>query len=107
MEKVGGIGMFLCERNSYNILHKTGVRVSIGFFTFLKFSFLSIFSILTLMNKPYFVDGPLSGLPQKYRPTSEVGDSGSFLEIFSSHNYCPERFFRGILRFFRVFRDFF
>ena len=45
--------------NYYNILHKTGVRVSMGVLTFLKFSFLSIFSILTLIIKSYFVDGTL------------------------------------------------
>ena len=50
MEKIGEIGNFLCLRNSFNIHHKTGVRVSMGVFTFLKFSFLSIFSILPLIN---------------------------------------------------------
>ena len=47
------------QKNSYNILHKTGVRVSMRVFTFLKFSFLSIFSILTFINQSYFVDGTL------------------------------------------------
>ena len=37
-------------KNSYNILHKTDVRVSMGVFTFLKFSFLWIFSIVTLID---------------------------------------------------------
>ena len=41
---------FFMLKNSYNILHETGVRVSMGLFTFLKFSFLSIFSIVTLIN---------------------------------------------------------
>ena len=37
---------------SYKILHKTGVRVSMGVFAFLKFSFLSILyiSIVALIN---------------------------------------------------------
>ena len=39
MEKIGEIGNFLCFRNVYNILHKTGVRVSMEVFTFLKFYF--------------------------------------------------------------------
>ena len=55
MEKIAN---FLCQRNSCNIFHKTGVRVSMGVFTLKKISFLSIFSILTLMNHSYFVDGP-------------------------------------------------
>ena len=41
---------FFCSTNFFNILHKTAVRASMGVFTFLKFSFLSIFSILTLIN---------------------------------------------------------
>ena len=36
MEKIGN---FLYQRNSYNIHHKTDVRVSMGVFTHLKFSF--------------------------------------------------------------------
>ena len=32
-------------KNFHNILHKTGVRVTMVVFTFLTFSFLSIFSI--------------------------------------------------------------
>ena len=70
---------FLCYRNSYNILHnilhkilhKTGVRVSMGAFTFLKFPFLSNFSILTLINSSYFVDGPLVSAYECWGPHSQ------------------------------------
>ena len=42
MEKIGEIGNIFILKNSYNmnILHKTGVRVSMEVFTFLEFSFL-------------------------------------------------------------------
>ena len=43
IEEIGGIGIFLWRGNSCNILHKTGVKVSMGVFTFLKFSFFLIF----------------------------------------------------------------
>ena len=46
MEKIGEIMLKIF----YDIPHKTGVRVSMGVFTFLEFSFLSIFSIVTLIN---------------------------------------------------------
>ena len=45
--------------NSYNILHKAGVRVYIWFFTILIFEFTSIFSLEILINWSYFTDSPL------------------------------------------------
>jgi len=40
MEKIGGNANFYAEEIPIIILHKTGVRVYMGIFTFLDFSFL-------------------------------------------------------------------